>query len=332
MARQTQPLRLVKLLLPVNLVREMDAAIVQAAGAYQDRNEFVTEAIRDRIVEDKAPQAESRPAKPARSVAATLASPTAIAQPALNASFTLGGWLQRHPATVPAHRSDAISFGLHNRDLTTLWALDRLALLAVEFGGPVPWDQLVSRVRREGAEVGSLLRQRDLEKPSGQRAGIGFPKPGPKGGASLDRFVSAAVGSYRRADGPFFDLALAGSAAPQDTILPTDAGLAVLEELIAAGLGASLPQPGEALEIWWRHLREMAPAEYRAWHKLLRVLRDQPTREELVLAFPEWHGNTASTNTIGLISRSREWGLIEPDLIDQRYRLTELGLATAGEA
>ena len=39
----------------------------------------------------------------------------------------------------------------------------------------------------------------------------------------------------------------------------------------------------------------------------------------------------AETNCTGYVSRSREWGLVEPELVDGRYRLTQLGSTVAAE-
>jgi hypothetical protein len=97
--------------------------------------------------------------------------------------------------------------------------------------------------------------------------------------------------------------------------------------MIERGLGTVLPQPVSAFECWWDYLRALAPAEQAAWLKVLRVIRDQPTRDELTDHFPEWRGHMATTNTVGFISRSREWGLVDPELNDGRYRLTDLGHA-----
>lgn len=333
MARETEPARLVKTLLPAKIVREMDAAILRSAGAYQDRNEFIAEAIRDRLLEDRAGAQDevTAPVRPVRSVTPALLRPETVIEPELDDSVAIGAWRRGHVETVPAKPTNAINFGLHNRDLPTLWAFDRLAVLAAEEAGPVSWDLFMNRVRAEGAHVGSLLRHRDLHKPSGHRAGIGFPKPGVKVESSVERFVAAAIGSNRRSDGPFFVFALAGLVGSTDSILPTEAGLAVLSDLVDTGLAPTLPQPPRAFDVWWRYLRVLAPVEHAAWRKVLRIVTDRPNRDELVEEFPEWRGHIATTNTVGFISRSREWGLVEPDLIDQRYRLTDLGATVAGE-
>ncbi len=320
--------RLVKLVLPAELVRGMDRAILAAAGAYQDRNEFVAEAIRDRLVEEAAFRKSplSNRASAAEDAPSAPSTEAVIHDPSMDWPVELGLWRHLSPASLPAEPSKHVNFGLHNRDFPTLWALDRLALLSANEQGPVAWDRFLDRVRDEGAHLGERLRMRDLANPTVLRVGVGFPKPGPKMAASVDRFVASNVGSGRRADGPFFVLALATFAdGDHQRIVPTDAGLHVLADMIERGLGSGLPQPPEAFECWWRYTSDLAPVEHAAWLKVLQVIEGEPTREALTHQFPEWRGHTATTNTVGFVSRSREWGLVEPELIEGRYRLTDLG-------
>lgn len=335
MGESSEPARLVKLLLPADLIRGMDRAILVAAGAYQDRNEFVAEAIRDRLLEEAT---VAKPASPRRPAVAQderrrRSAESFIHDPSLDRSVELGLWRDRPPPSLPATPSTDINFGLHNRDFPTLWALDRLALMTADEHAPVAWDRFLDRVRSEGASLGESLRMRDLEKPTALRVGVGFPKPGLKISASVERFVASNVGSGRRADGPFFVLALAAFAdRGHERIAPTDAGLRVLADMVERGLSSELPQPPAAFECWWNYTSKLAPVEHAAWLKVLRVIEGQPTRQALTHEFPEWRGHTATTNTVGFVSRSREWGLIEPELVEGRYRLTSLGRTIVGRA
>lgn len=337
--------RLVKLLLPTDLVRDMDHHILASAGGYQDRNEFVTEAIRDRLAEEAAIQPEQTlaappprkvaeeivayaVAEPPRRIATTTGIPAT--EPAPGGQLYLGDWRRGEICTVPARATDVVNFGLHNRDFPTLWALNRLATMTSR--DPVTWDQFIAFTREESAGVGERLRLSDLSQATPIPIGIGFPKPGPKREQSLDRFVAAMIGSKRRTEGPIFALALASFAdEDRETIAPTDAGLAALDDMVARGLGTVLPQPQPVFERWWQYLSEWAPAERAAWHKVLTVVAENPDRDELVSQFPEWRGHTATTNTVGFISRSREWGLLPPQMFEGRYQLTNLGAAVAQE-
>jgi Arc/MetJ-type ribon-helix-helix transcriptional regulator len=326
--------RLVKLVLPAELVRHMDRAILSAAGAYQDRSEFVAEAIRDRLAEEEALRDPDVPPLSARVGAAGLEQAASHGHPteesAVAGSLELGRWRRSSPhvlAAVPTHQ---MNFGLHNRDLPTLWAFDRLALMTADAREPVEWTSYIERIRNEAIYVAEHLRMRDLGHLTALRVGVGFPKPGPKLAASIERFVASSIGSNRRADGPFFVLALAAVADEfPGRLSPTDAGLRVLADMIERGLGISLPQPPAAFECWWDYIRALAPVESAAWLKVLQAVTHEPTRDELTGHFPEWRGHLATTNTVGFISRSREWGLVEPALVEGRYRLSDLGRAVA---
>lgn len=330
-AMKTQePLRLVKLLLAAELVRDVDRAILAAGGAYQDRSEFIAEAIRDRLTEEEAIRRTPDGLVAREAHAAELTLPFNLG--GSEAMSDLGRWRSGKPTVVPASVSTGVNFGLHNRDLPSLWALDLLANMAVESGSAPGWDQFIDRVRAHSLGLGERLRMQDLSGPTATPAAIGFPKAGPKVVASLDRFVAATIGSPRRADGPFFVLGLAALVGDEgERLSPTDAALTGLANLIDAGLGTRLPQPAKATIHWWSFLADTAPAEKDAWHKVLAVIAESPDRDGLMSRFPEWPGQLASTNTSGFISRSREWGLLQPKLVDGRYQLTELGSALAQE-
>lgn len=127
-------------------------------------------------------------------------------------------------------------------------------------------------------------------------------------------------------EGPFHVFGMAAFVDGQ-RLAPTERGLALLARLLDVGLTDELPQRPEAFSPWWSFLGEVAPAERRAWAKVLLELRTEPTRVELISRFPEWPRSKAETNCMGFVSRSREWGLVEPRLSDGRYLVTTLGLA-----
>lgn len=318
-----------KLRLPAPLVRALDRAIAGSSGAYLDRNEYVAEAIRDRLLEEG--HSTSVVALPDTSPSAreTTKDPypgSAPAQPAAPtpAEPVWGEWLRTIVPSLPVRAGGAVSFGLHNRDLPSLWALDRLATAVTAAQRPVPWDEFVRSCAALAVSVGVWFAQSDAVSAATVRAGVGFPRPGAKARSSAERFVSASIGS-RKGDGPFFLLGLA-AVDDQGCLSPTDPALALLGDLIAMdGFGTRLPHPPPACRRWFAHLAEIAPEEEQVWRKLLKIVTQEPTRLELIAEFPEWSGSQADTNSMGFISRSREWGLVEPNLIDGRYRLTPLG-------
>jgi hypothetical protein len=169
-----------------------------------------------------------------------------------------------------------------------------------------------------------MLRRAEAPKSSGTRASVGFPKLENGLSKSFDRFVSAFVGNG--IDGPLVMLGLAAPVRDLDrAMLPTDAGVSVLRSMISAGVDGRLPHPARAAELWWAHVGRNCPDEYSAWRRMLVAAGRRPSRQGLVASFPEWAGSLADTNVMGLVSRSREWGLLEPELVDRRYYLTLLG-------
>ena len=188
-----EPLRLVKLRLQNSLIRAMDAHIVASRGMYRDRNDFIAEAIWDRINEDVADSSQQ--------VTASSSAPEgAIVHqaPPTFSDVTQGSSLQR-PAVdeviemMVAQSSESVDaadnallktfhiavedvvvtprltrrpvsgiiFGLHNRDLPTLWVTAELAVQARADGEPVAWATFVQRLRSVAQSVGHDLRALD---------------------------------------------------------------------------------------------------------------------------------------------------------------------------
>ena len=291
-----------------------------------DRDEYVAEAIRDRLTEEEAlTPAQSTPAL-AGAVVAGQGRPdtTRIAAGAP----AWGRWRGIEPIpTGSGRRLGGVNFGLHNRDYPTLWALDELTARVAELSAPIKWRDFAAGLRKRAQATGAWLRARDAERSSALKIATGFPKTGEKARASEDRFLTASVGTVNRngVDGPFFLLGLAAVTSDGERILPTSEGLDVLSRLLDARLRDSLPQPPAAFRVWWQHIASVAPEEHDCWVRLLKAIAQQPNRAELLVEFPEWTGSRAETNCMGLVSRSREWGLVADELADGRYQLTDLG-------
>src|SRR5205814_1366660 len=108
-------------------------------------------------------------------------------------------------ATAPRMVVHGESFGLHNRDLPTLWALYQLATMVHGVGAPVRWRDYTVSLARRAEEVGKGLRSIDCCADARLQPGTGFPKAGPKASASVIRFIAAYVGRPgQNAHGPFF--------------------------------------------------------------------------------------------------------------------------------
>jgi hypothetical protein len=134
------------------------------------------------------------------------------------------------------------------------------------------------------------------------------------------------------ASGPLFSWRVCQLARDRDRGLMvglTTPGYQLLEAL--DGLSLRLPHEPEHAERFLAHLREYAPWDWAGFAQLMEALAEGPSRLELAQNFrrwqPQWSEAVANTNAAGFVARGREWGLLEPKLIDSRYALTEFGKA-----
>ncbi len=343
-AAPNQVLRLVKTWLPASLVKEMDGTILKSGGAYNGRDDFIREAIADRIADERVrPAGGPAPVLLLRSSAksdervlpnrgGTLDAERPIAIESIT-SFS-----GRVPV-LPPHSAGGMLYGLHNRDYPTLWAAHSLISMATSRGGPIPWPEFLSNLLEAAWKIGAQLATADEERASDEmKAAIGFPTNAEKRQSSEARFIEHMVGMPDREGGPIgplfaMKLAGAGPASTGYVVAPTDKGSELLNSLAAVGLVARPPHVDQAWRAFRGHLRATLPDDYGAWLGILRTLVEMPTRQGLLRRFAaEWPGAAASTNVAGYISRGREWGLVEPKLSEGRYALTELGRREVEEA
>jgi hypothetical protein len=324
------PRRLVKLYLPVETVRRMDAAILRSAGAYFDRAEFVTEALIDRLAEEGHGTVEQLPLPQERTTElAAVPEPAELAADVLEVGM-FGDWLSSGSApTLPTTSGPATNFGLHNRDYPTIWATDLLGRLTVEAGSSLTWDTFSEQLLQMSWSVGRRLAAVDAETGRLVKVGVGFPTNAAKKDAAERRFLAHSFGlpSGRGNPGPVFVFKWVGveQVDGEPHVALTESALTVLREL--AGTGDLGPPFGEAAwRIFADHLAMHARPELEAWLSVLELVRAQPNRNELVERCTWWTGNEAATNAMSYVSRGREWGLVEPRLNpDNRYALTQRG-------
>lgn len=323
-------LRLVKTWLPTSLVREMDETIL-ASGAYNGRDDFIREAIGDRISEHRARAADGPPSLIL--LGGTLKTKKTLSEPRTPSP-------ERADAvppdtlvpTLPAHRVGGILFGLHNRDYPTLWATHRLLTWAFERGAPLRWSEFVPRILEAAWTQGAQLAKMDAERASAeQKAAVGFPTNSEKRQSAEARFSEHMLGSLDGPRGPagaIFAMRLAGSVAEGKDYLvaPTPEGNELIRILEASALMPQPPHPEPAWRAFGTYLRAALPDDHEALVRVLREIANRPTREKLIGEFAEeWPGAIAPTNVSGYVSRGREWGLIEAKLIEGRYALTDRG-------
>lgn len=334
--------RVVKLLLPVPLIRQLDHLLLDGIGGFTTRNEFVREAIESYMLElthEPAPAepaelprrkpdlrpvndtTELRPAdphpEPALSIANTALIPLAESGPTVDAEVRL--------VSEPL-------FGMHNRDYPSLWAARRLATY-LEEGPPISFGEFAERATEDAWAYAAELQA--LEVALGTKLTALFPTNTDKRAASSGAFRMFAIGSVTdsgtklRAEGPLFLWRVIGveprGAANSVGLRPE--GRALLARL--AGLTIAQPHPPEMARAFLSHLREHASADFWGFEHVLRTVAERPTRTELVDSFQQaradWRESVAATNAQGYVARGREWGLIAPKVVEGRYELTDFG-------
>jgi hypothetical protein len=355
--------RIVKVPLPVGLIRQIDEAIVSGLGGYSTRTEFFRDAAEGLLLELKY---EPAPAEPAVwnevlfTRAASQESPggdgedrnsarghsTAYETDAIGRSsevkpidgldetalrlLTEGEPLVDGEAQV----ADEPLFGMHNRDFPSLWAAFRLA--GRSEAGLVPYEAFVEEVTEEAWDYAEALRS--LEEAAGQKLTALFPTNRSKPQSSADAFKAFAVGSVAdgktgsvRAEGPLFSWRVCQvkrSAGGSLLVGLTPEGWRLLRSL--DGISLELPHAPELTRTFLDHLRRYSSSDWWGFRAVVEAVADQPNRLELVDAFqrdrPDWSPNVAATNAQGYVARAREWGLVRPKQVAGRYALTEFGI------
>jgi hypothetical protein len=348
--------RIVKIPLPVTLIRQIDEAIVSGLGGYSTRTEFFRDAAEGLLLELKY---EPAPAEPI-----VRREPVPVPTPSVRTSGEDGNAMRPTPDADDAGRrfdvtpfedlsatalhlagdgepladgeaevDDEPLFGMHNRDFPSLWVAFRLAERAAS--GPVPYEPFVQRATEEAWEYAEALR--GLAESGGQKLTALFPTNRAKPQSAADAFKAFAVGSVingndrrLRAEGPLFSWRVCqAKRSPAGDLLIglTSDGWRLLQGL--DGISLQLPHAPELARTFLEHLRRHAPGDWWGLRAVVAAVADQPNRLELVETFqrerPDWGSNVAATNAQGYVARAREWGLVQPKQIGGRYTLTEFG-------
>ena len=201
--------RLVKTWQDPELIKRMDELIIASRGAYADRNDFISEALRDRIEADE----QGPPGGEGNGVAAVDGMTPETTIPAATPT-RFGDWLGAEVRTVPAVEAKGPLFGLHNRDWPTLWAADWLGRLTAAAELPLSWEHLVEEITARAWDFAEGLQTADLDRARGGKVAAGFPtnRDPKKKNAVEDRFRDHFLGVFdkRGPRGPLFAFRIAG--------------------------------------------------------------------------------------------------------------------------
>jgi Arc/MetJ-type ribon-helix-helix transcriptional regulator len=323
--------RLVKVLLPPNLVEAMDD-LIAASGAYRDRSQFIADAIDGHLSELRA-QEFGRLAPELNTKTASSRKDRRVPGVASEAPWprhdTIGPVVEGIPTLdpVPALQTDP-TWGMHNRDFPTLWALSRLADATLDAGKPVAFRDWLRGVVAAAWEMARRL-------PNERFDTSGFPTNPSKREASEGRFLKFFVGEEPGA-GPLFDLGLAGADA-EGGVAPTPAGLTLLQALEGFGCEREREVLGTWTAAYLRHLAQHAPADFKFMSEIVRHIQNgQDGRTALLKmvteAYPRWSRSVVDTNVAGFVARAREWGLLLPRQRKGKYVLGDQAIAALESA
>jgi hypothetical protein len=365
MNRNTEE-RIVKIPLPLALIRNIDEAIVSGLGGFSTRPEFFREAAEGLLVELKYEPApaeplvpnEQRPGLPADArhsasdgsgqepaASETLVTDQSKRGPLIGLDGVAATALRFGDDGVAVSRGEADVddeplFGMHNRDFPSLWVAFRLAQRSK--AGPVDYERFVAEVTEEAWAYADALRP--IEEQAGQKLTALFPTNRAKPQSAAEAFRVFAFGTVARAkdgglraEGPLFawrTCQVKRGDGGDVLVGLTSEGWQLLRSL--DGISLELPHAPELARTFLEHLRRHTPGDWWGFQAVLTAVTDEPNRVELVETFrrerPDWNANVAATNAQGYVARAREWGLVQPKQVAGRYGLTEFGAAYLTDA
>lgn len=322
--------RIVRIPLPVEMVKRIDRLILSGVGGFQTRTDFFREGAQVLLDEYAAVSASAQRPDDALGLEAIEAISTGdlvLDDTALRAPGLAGLMV---PASIASVRPQML-FGLHNRDYPSLWALRQLADLTS--AGMRDLEECIRLVTAEAWRYGARLSQ--LETRLGQKLTALFPTNHAKRQSADDAFRNFAIGGCATtadgviAAGPLFEwevCAVGRDASNHLVVGVTEPGYVLLNSL--DGLSLRLPHAQRQTDAFLKHLQGHDNADWGGFRFVVKLAGAEATREELVDGFArilDQRQDQAPTYAAGYIARAREWGLIEPKQRHGRYELTALG-------
>lgn len=326
---------MLRLPLAVEKIDAIDEIVRQGIGGFRDRHELITEAIDAYLLELQYGGAPDRSGANFEK-----ATPPIIAASESRARNAGAGLLASVPECVTidggveVHRAPL--FGLHNRDYPSLWAAWQLAKMTEDH--LVLQSEFLRHVATGAWKMGEQLRHLE-KKHDGMKLAALFPTNSEKPESSEDAFKSFAIGSCAllngvlRCGGPLFlwNVCAAEVQRGEMYLGLTQVGKHLLQQL--EGISALIPHAPHFADAFVQHLQESAPEDWWGFSAVLKIAETNPTRDELLAHFrrerdhlgAKWTDHQIGSYATGYVSRCREWGILEPKLLQGRYYLTDYG-------
>lgn len=355
--------RILRIPLPVELIREMDELVDGNAGGMESRAELAREAIEAMVLElrhglfeslssgvvkgDSRPEAslDGPREQGAMPVIVSRSEAEAIKAPAFEGTTTLMSIeetaLPEPPAVnyycSPQKDFNRYMYGMHNRDYPSLWAASQICGMTKD--GPILLSDALTLLLPEAWSMGERLKQLDeANKQQGLARGVKlsalFPTNKLKSKQSEGKFSDFAVGWQAKNgseqiewQGPLPEWKVIGiEEGPEGNMVGmTVVGRQLLQDI--SGLTVAQPHPPELAQRFFEHLSQHDPSDWSGFITMMKAASLRLSREEVIQMFANrWPAQIEhEKNAQGYVARSREWGLIEMAQIDRCYVLSDFG-------
>lgn len=344
-----------KLVLRIDVLREMDRAIQEGFGGFTNRHELANEFIEQGLINLRYPDGET-PVEPTAKNRSNGASHSTTAQAAVEQTTVMPkveplSDIGQTRIAVPTETGAVVEnklaapergpmFGMHNRDAPSAWALGRLSEEAKE--GPIRLEAFYEKVTSEAWALATQLEA--FETKGGPKLAVMLPRNPAKPQSAAEGFRAFGLGGVARkanaegklpTSGPFFQWGAVGLVGSRKELKIglTESGWKLVK--VFDGLDFSIPHPEAIAERFLTHLGEHAPADLWGFRTALegaangdgRVAMNEYFRKRLDDDYSEieWKGSVAESVASGYVSRARAWGLMELKLAEGNYALTPAG-------
>jgi hypothetical protein len=355
--------RIVKIPLPVDLIRRIDEALAEGRGGLETRANFIKEASENFLAELTYPDAPPEGGEPGGEVGRFVAirkgdwgqrtslpsdflsSLPPSEQEELRVANLQDTVLPAPPEGVTLETGVAETggqplLGIHNRDYPSLWAAHRLARYTEN--ELVSFSDFRIKVTTAAWFYAHQLSLLDDHPPATRLTAL-FPSNPLKRESAERAFQTFAVGAVPRrlpqkgrikVDGPLFAWNVCQLQREEGQLMVglTSIGRKLLVDL--AGISLKVPHEESLTRTFLSHLLAHSPGERWGFGQIIQTAAGNPDREQLVSIISrvrdDWSSATASSVAQGYVARAREWGLLERRLVSGRYALTDLGKKLQG--
>jgi Arc/MetJ-type ribon-helix-helix transcriptional regulator len=337
--------RVLRVPLSIATILEIDRMVESQTGGFDSRSDLIREAVEAYVAELKYGVADGKAMHRGTELAlitnsSTLETPrlSSADSSAVNRQSEFRSALGPVPKCVvvsaPVATIEEGPLFFHNRDFPSLWAAHSIAELTQ--AALTSFENCMRLVTQRAWKFAAALKSLPMQalKPTAL-----FPTNREKKEASEAAFRSFAIGGHSqigndiRARGPLFTWKMCQLELVDGelTVGLTDIGFQLLEDL--ADISAEMPHSEALANRFLGHLRDNVPDDWWGFETITRIASLRPTRQELTAHFEcdasnrgyRWSQHQVANYANGYVSRSREWGLIEPKQDGGRYRLTQFG-------